>query len=497
MPPIVIDGKTKDQTTLIKDLKEHVKGEFSIKHTNATTIIFVDDKEDHTRVINNIRAEKLAYHTYTSSDDKSHAFVLRGLVQGTKIVDIETNLEEEHEIKYQSQTSEEDTLTVRERFNRDDKMPHSPNSLFEFRSEKQREDYKRERDQKKAEEEISKKNDEQFTVPRKFSSNFHRMIREKAVQTLTTTRNSYQVLTDESDSENDDEIEGKEDYEKVLNNVKSEKMAYHTYTAYSEKSHAFVLRGLAENTKIQDIKENLEDDHEIVAREIYTMKTKERPLYLVVTDPVITLEYLNKNIRRVLHTRVTWELRKSVKQIIQCHTCQEWGHATANCEYSKPENLPPIVKKTLPLPSNVVARLLDFQTNDFSGNLPPFTPYNPTAGFESGQKGDELSSSSTGHISNPPGMSAKRGEYHLSRDPRKPPSPRLRAYSDPRARKNKDDHNNVLKNMKDEKMSFHTYTHRDDKSHAFVLRGLAEGTKITLKKTSRRSTTLSQGLFTK
>lgn len=39
------------------------------------------------------------------------------------------------------------------------------------------------------------------------------------------------------------------------------KMAYHTYTTYSEKSHAFLLRGLVEGTKIQDIKDN-----EIVAR---------------------------------------------------------------------------------------------------------------------------------------------------------------------------------------------------------------------------------------
>ncbi|CAH1115860.1 unnamed protein product [Psylliodes chrysocephalus] len=99
MPPIVIDGKTKDQTTLIRDLKEYVKGQFSIKHTNATTIIFVEDKEDHARVINNIKTEKLAYHTYTSSDDKSHAFVLRGLADGTKTTDIEIDLEEQHEIK--------------------------------------------------------------------------------------------------------------------------------------------------------------------------------------------------------------------------------------------------------------------------------------------------------------------------------------------------------------------------------------------------------------
>ncbi|CAH1100920.1 unnamed protein product [Psylliodes chrysocephalus] len=90
-------------------------------------------------------------------------------------------------------------------------------------------------------------------------------------------------------------VDGKEDYEKVLNNVKSEKMAYHTYTASSDKSHAFVLRGLAENTKIQDIKEDLEEEHEITAREIYAMKTKESPLFLVVTDPVITLGKIMPN----------------------------------------------------------------------------------------------------------------------------------------------------------------------------------------------------------
>lgn len=61
------------------------------------------------------------------------------------------------------------------------------------------------------------------------------------------------------------------------------------------------------------------------------MKTKDRPLFLVITDPVITLDYLNKNTRRVLYTRVTWELRKLSKKIIQCHNCQQWGHATANC----------------------------------------------------------------------------------------------------------------------------------------------------------------------
>ncbi|CAH1115858.1 unnamed protein product [Psylliodes chrysocephalus] len=151
MPPIVIDGKTANQSTLVKDIKDVVKGKFSIKHTSKSTILFVDDKDDHAKMIENIKAEKLPFHTYTTNDNKTHAFVLRGLANGTKIPDIAEDLSEEHEIK---------------------------------------------------------------------------------------------------------------------------------------------------------------------TKEIFRMNTKNRPLFLV-TDPSMTLDYLNKNVRRVLYTRVTWELRKSIKQIIQ------------------------------------------------------------------------------------------------------------------------------------------------------------------------------------
>lgn len=73
-----------------------------MKHTNFTTILFLEEKEDHQRVIDNIRNEKISYHTYTASDDKSHAFVLRGLADRTKISDIAENLENEHEITARS-----------------------------------------------------------------------------------------------------------------------------------------------------------------------------------------------------------------------------------------------------------------------------------------------------------------------------------------------------------------------------------------------------------
>ncbi|CAH1099548.1 unnamed protein product [Psylliodes chrysocephalus] len=140
-------------------------------------------------------------------------------------------------------------------------------------------------------------------------------------------------------------VENKEDHASVLANIKNEKIAYHTYTARENKTHAFVLRGLAEGTKLSDIEENLEDEHDIKIKAIYQMRTKERPLFLVIMDLVMTLDYFNKNIRRVLYTRVQWELRKSTKPIIQCHNCQQWGHATANCDFEHSAIKNEIIKK--------------------------------------------------------------------------------------------------------------------------------------------------------
>lgn len=102
----------------------------------------------------------------------------------------------------------------------------------------------------------------------------------------------------------------------------------------------------------------------------------------------------------------------------------------------KSENPPKKVFKTLPLPSKVIAKLLDFQTNDFSGNIAPFIPYNPTTGVESGQKRDGSSSSSTGHIYIPPvSISETINANNIPRDPRGLPSPRVRSFSDPRLKK--------------------------------------------------------------
>lgn len=121
------------------------------------------------------------------------------------------------------------------------------------------------------------------------------------------------------------------DYNNLLASICSEKISHHTYTNKIDKSHAFVLRGLSKGTTIEEIDEDMQHEYDIKPRQIYQMTTKDRPLFLIITDPSLTLDFMNKNVRVILNTRIIWELRRSTKSIIQCHNCQGWGHATSNC----------------------------------------------------------------------------------------------------------------------------------------------------------------------
>lgn len=391
----------------------------SIKGTDLPTVEIFTDKNDNGSVEN--------------AQARGGSSNFRSEYENTLPSQQEANLSQiaENIFKETVTTSEDDNPLVPKSQTTDEQLPHSPNSVFMLRKEGQpitpEEETNMEIDHNKED-----KNDTPFTNPRRFSSNFQRLIREKTKKSLTPTKNRFEPLTDDSDSDiGDDEIgkivkkrkkgpitkdtniikrlesvnstnaeenqpnnaasdktkkpkasdnkqtktrssmppividgkttnqqnliqdikslakgsfsvkhtnyttilfiDEKEDHEKVLANIKMDKMPYHTYTKNDEKSHAFVLRGLAEGTKTSQIEEDMEEQYEIKTRAIYQMKTKDRPLFLVIVDPAITLDYLNKNARRVLYTRVVWELRKSSKLIIQCHICQGWGHATANC----------------------------------------------------------------------------------------------------------------------------------------------------------------------
>ncbi|CAH1099728.1 unnamed protein product [Psylliodes chrysocephalus] len=570
IPPIVVDGRTDNHATLTKDLKAIIKGKYSVKYTNATTVIFTEDMEDYESLLGGIKQAEIPHHTYTSKSEKTHAFVLRGLANGTEKEAIEEDLIASYEIKpkdiYKMTTkhrplflvvtdpdSQEDsasqTLTKEnedeinltadkqnaeiakivyegleadtqeqskkrkgrslenlnkisqssDNFNSEyclDNVTDTDNPLkvkikriglpsnvvsrnLNFRTSDNSEEDRgaqslllqkslkeaqnarfflpppitqnidsnpetafyvppssypqtnpssppssqslppadqltpnsrgltrisSQKDRRIRQEIlgiVEKDNQNNFEQPKKTTKLKH-LIEQKAKSTIKL-KNKYKPLTDESEREEDSEEESdnerkrakrhktntpkksvpsqqtnkaskksamppividgvtqnhkemvnniketikgdftlkhtnrstilfvndEPDYTKVLTNIRAEKIPHHTYTQKHDKSHAFVLRGMTKGTEITDIKDDLQESYEIKAREIYLMTTKNRPLYLVITDPAITLDYLNKNVRVIENTRIIWELRRSVKLLIQCHNCQLWGHAT-------------------------------------------------------------------------------------------------------------------------------------------------------------------------
>lgn len=124
-----------------------------------------------------------------------------------------------------------------------------------------------------------------------------------------------------------DDCEEYKKYKKLLLN--QEDLEFHTYTSKEDKTHAFVLRGLNGNPDLDELKEELEEH--ISVKNIFIMKTKRTPLFLVITTSDITLKHLQQNVRYLLHTKIEWEIRRNDREISQCRRCQMWGHATTNC----------------------------------------------------------------------------------------------------------------------------------------------------------------------
>lgn len=120
-------------------------------------------------------------------------------------------------------------------------------------------------------------------------------------------------------------------YRLLVNQLNNINLEFHTYTLKSDKTHAFVLRGLDSAPDTEEIKDELETTHKIPIKQVYKMTTKYRALYLVVTDKTTTLEFLKQSIKYICQTKIYWERHNNTKAMTQCHRCQEWGHATSNC----------------------------------------------------------------------------------------------------------------------------------------------------------------------
>lgn len=88
-----------------------------------------------------------------------------------------------------------------------------------------------------------------------------------------------------------------------------DKTSFNTYTEKATKTHGFVIRGLSHDIEPEDILTNIKSNYNVNVLRCFKMKTSGPALFLLVTD--------------------TKTLPK--KRIIQCHRCQQWGHASSNC----------------------------------------------------------------------------------------------------------------------------------------------------------------------
>lgn len=63
---------------------------------------------------------------------------------------------------------------------------------------------------------------------------------------------------------------------------------------------------------------------------VYKMNTKFRQLYLVITNNKIRFQDMQQKVH-ICYCKVSSKRYVNKKELIQCHRCQKWGHATSNC----------------------------------------------------------------------------------------------------------------------------------------------------------------------
>lgn len=78
-PPIVIKGTIKNFPSFEKSLKEEVGEDFTIKFGRNVTFLNINDSKKKEKFQELLEQKQVEFHTYTPRNEKTHAFVCRGL----------------------------------------------------------------------------------------------------------------------------------------------------------------------------------------------------------------------------------------------------------------------------------------------------------------------------------------------------------------------------------------------------------------------------------
>lgn len=98
-PPIIIHGAFNDQKKATQLFKNRLRGGFVWKHTANATSLLLENRGDWDLANGFLKQAKCEYHTYTPRDEKTHAFVIRGLYQDIEEENIKEELLVDHKIR--------------------------------------------------------------------------------------------------------------------------------------------------------------------------------------------------------------------------------------------------------------------------------------------------------------------------------------------------------------------------------------------------------------
>lgn len=94
-----------------------------------------------------------------------------------------------------------------------------------------------------------------------------------------------------------------------------------------------MVLGLDEDVEPEEIEDEVQIKTKNLVHRIVTLKAR-RPIYMVVTDKLMTLNKLQRQAPVINYTRVQWKRYENNRLLVQCRNCQGWGHATSNCHAS-------------------------------------------------------------------------------------------------------------------------------------------------------------------
>lgn len=122
-----------------------------------------------------------------------------------------------------------------------------------------------------------------------------------------------------------------DDKKRLISKLKSQSIAYHTFTDPADKPRCFVLKGFY-HMSCADLLTLLNSSHLNAVKVTDLVRREEYVMYLVHFSSQTNINILNHNNHLIDSIQVKWEnLKKSSNKVTQCFNCQSWGHSSINC----------------------------------------------------------------------------------------------------------------------------------------------------------------------